>query len=447
MDDILRIMPEDSDAERAVLSCMLLDPESIIPRARTELTREDFYIQANRMIFTVLDEMFAEGEVDLILLQSELRRREELEKVGGLGYLARLVDDVPTTEMFAHYAEKLQRKTQYRELIKVCSTVISECYRQTELPEDLAKRLESHNTSIFETVAETSNTDWKTTLLEYQKEIEAAFLNKGEIPGISTGLPTIDDMTGGFQESELWVLAGRPGSGKTAMLVNIAVSLAQAGIPVGIISLEMSRTKLAGRIISGQTGINSQKIARGYVSQMNLRDIGNTICRSADWPLYIDDRPGLRSIDIEVQCRKWVKENGIKVLFVDYLQLVEANKSRDVEEREVSEKSKGLLNLARRHNITTFSLAQLNRGPENRSRPPKKSDLRGSGAIEQDAHVIALLDRCDPEDDSAIIDVNCIIAKCREGREGVVNLDFNRPITTFTEAKNPGQHSHHSQAK
>ncbi|MDF1815626.1 MAG: replicative DNA helicase [Verrucomicrobiales bacterium] len=433
-----RRMPANDDAERAVLSCMLQDPVNLIAAAGQILHSAAFYTPANRIVFDLLTAGFSHCEVDLVMLQTELRKKGLLDKAGGAQYLAELINDVPTVAMFDYYAEELIRKSRCRQLIEICSETAKNAWEESGDPLELARRLEDYNSRLFESVAATSTTTWRNTLIQYEQEIDSARNNKGGIPGLSTGFSAVDDMTGGLQRNEMWVLAGRPGSGKSAIMVNVAVHLVKAGIPVGIISLEMSRSKLAGRIVSGITGINSQKLSRGMMSDADRNEIGRSVSESSLWPLYIDDRPGLRLFDIEIQCRKWVKNHGIEVIFVDYLQLVEPDQNREIEEREVADKSRGLLNLARRHQITTFALAQLNRGAENRSGPPRKSDLRGSGSIEQDAHVIALLDRTDPGDESAIITVNCIIAKCREGREGTVPLNFNRPVTTFFE---PGRSS------
>jgi replicative DNA helicase len=264
--------------------------------------------------------------------------------------------------------------------------------------------------------------------------IEDARVAGGKIPGISTGFESLDASTNGYQGGQLWLLAARPGAGKTAMLMNLVENLVSANIPTAIYSAEMFAEELAIRSLSGQTRIDSLKLARGDIGKMDFVKLRDAINNSHKWPLWIDDRADMRLVDIQVSARQLVKQSGVRVIFVDYLQLIKEPEGSRNREDAVRRLSDGLKQLAKELDITVVTLAQLNRDAEKRGRPVK-SDLRDSGAIEQDANVILLLNPTEPDSQDPVVDVEVIVAKCRGGKMGPISFEFDRPVTTFREKR------------
>jgi len=370
--------------------------------------------------------------VDLITLSVALRESDRLESVGGPAMLSELLSDVPSPKMLPAYLKTAQDATKRRRMALDCQSLAADACDMGSDIDEVIQRGDTAIRELMKTATTARSRAWREVLGKTIEQIEAARIAGGKIPGISTGFERLDEATNGFQAGQLWVLAARPGQGKSALLMNLAENLVKSDIPTAIFSAEMLAEQLAIRSLSGQTKLDSLRLARGELRQGEFGKMTTAIDKSFSWPLWIDDRAGMRLVDIQVSTRQMTKEHGVKVIFVDYLQLIKEPEGSRNREDAVRRLSDGFTQLAKELGITVIALAQLNRSSEKRDgKKPAVSDLRDSGAIEQDANVIALLHPLDPDSNEQIVDVEIIIGKCRGGRLGPIPFEFDKPTTTF----------------
>ncbi len=434
-----RTPPHSLEAERAVLGGMLLDNKAA-PIALTHLDAEgkDFYSEANRTIFKTALSLIEKGFCDSLLLINALRDRGTLDKVGGASYLASLYDDAISSANIEHYARIIREKSLARALIGAAQSILELAYSPNGT--GAAELLEEAQRSVFEIAASGKKSDIRKAREVASKAfsiIEKRYQQGDELIGISTGLKDLDDITLGLQDSELVIVAGRPGMGKTALAVNIAEHAALEDVPTAIFSLEMSAESLMLRIFAGMSGIDARQIRRGLIGEAEWPRLVQVAGLIGMAPLFIDDSPGLTPLELKARARRLKHEHGIGLLILDYLQLMRGTSKRESREQEIAEISRSLKALARELEIPVIACSQLNRQVENRSdRRPGLADLRESGAIEQDADVIMFLYRDEiynksennPEKGVAEI----IIGKQRNGPSGYrTRVQFQTEIQKF----------------
>ncbi len=445
-DDSLRSMPLNADAERAALSCMLLDPSEILPKAIEKMSPAFFYIPAHRTIFECLLHLYKTrtgGTVDLIVLSTELDQRGQLESVGGPKALAELLDDVPTTALFDDYVGFLKEKFVLRRVIQDCTESVTKAY---DSPENVADFLDSVEKRVLqirnETEQEKGIEDMKVHVLSVIQSIQDMYNGEGNSGGVMTGFHDLDEMTNGFHGGEMIVIAARPSMGKTSFAMNIVENIAirkDNPLAVAVFSLEMSCESLVQRVLCSRSKVQMQKLRGGFLSKQDFPKLMSVAGQLAEAPIWIDDTPGLTINELQAKARRLKQEQDIKLIAIDYLQLLKApdTAGRDGREKEVAEISGGIKGIAKELNIPIIVLAQLNRNPDGRGGKPKMSDLRESGAIEQDADLVGLLMRpevyADDEEDreSKYGEAEFIIAKQRNGPTGEVPLTFHKEFMRF----------------
>ncbi len=446
-EDSLRSMPLNHDAERAALSCMLLDPSEIIPKAVEKLAPGYFYIPAHRIIFECLLHLYKtrpEGKLDLIILTTELDQRGQLEAVGGPKTLADLLDDVPTTALFEDYAVFLKEKFVLRRVIQDCTECVTGAYDGPDNVPDFLDTVEKRVLKIRnETEQERGIEDMKVHVLNVIQSIQDMYNGEGaNSGGVMTGFTDLDEMTNGFHGGEMIVIAARPSMGKTSFAMNIVENIAirkENPVSVAVFSLEMSCESLVQRVLCSRAKVQMQKLRGGFLAKSDFPKLMSVAGQLAESPIWIDDTPGLTINELQAKARRLKQEQDIQIIMIDYLQLLKAPDAarRDGREKEVSEISGGLKGIAKELNIPVIVLAQLNRNPDARGGKPRMSDLRESGSIEQDADLVGLLMRpevyADDEDDRENMqgEAEFIIAKQRNGPTGEVPLTFHKEFMRF----------------
>lgn len=426
-------LPSNPDAEKAVLSCAL-QWEDCFNRIASHPSGSDlFYSPAHREIWSAMTGLHRTGQpIDLITLSGALRDLGRLDAVGGAGMLSELLSDVPSPKMLPTYLRAAQEATKRRMMALNCHSLAADACDLSANIDETIQRADTAIQSLMRSATVARAREWSEVMKSTIQQTESARQAGGKIPGISTGFAQLDEATNGYQPGQLWVLAARPGQGKSALLLNLAENLVKEGIPTAIFSAEMLGEQLAVRSLSGQARIDSLKLARGEINKAEFARLETAIGKSIGWPLWIDDRAGMRLIDILVSTRQLIKERGVKVVFVDYLQLIKEPEGSRNREDAVRRLSDGFTQLAKEMAITVIALAQLNRSSEKRDgKKPQVSDLRDSGSIEQDANVILLLHPLDPDSTEMLVDVEVIVGKCRGGRLGPIPFEFDKPTTTF----------------
>ncbi|WP_120168928.1 replicative DNA helicase [Thermohalobacter berrensis] len=430
-----KVPPHSLEAEQSVLGSMLLDKDSII--TATEMLRsEDFYKEAHNEIFTAIIELHNRNEpVDLITLSEELKKRGTLEAIGGTTYLADLPEGISTTANIKNYCEIVKEKSILRKLIKASNEIISKGY---EADQDINNIIELAEKKIFNITQNRTHEGFssiKNVLMDTFDKIEELFQNKGGLTGVPTGFIDIDNMTSGLQPSDLILVAARPSMGKTAFALNIALNSAlKSDASVAIFSLEMSKEQLVQRMLSAESHVEIQKIRNGQLSEEEWPRLVRAMGPLSQAKIFIDDTPGISVAEMKAKCRKLKIEHGLDLILIDYLQLMQGDGTTENRQQEISQISRGLKGLAREMDCPVVSLSQLSRAPELRSdHRPILSDLRESGAIEQDADVVMLLYRDEyyhPDTDKKNIG-EVIIAKQRNGPTGTVELVWMAQYTKF----------------
>lgn len=432
-----KIPPHDIEAEQAILGCMLTDKDAVI--ATIEALREDdFYREDNKAIYSAILNLYSKNEpIDIITVKAELVESGNLEKVGGLEYLAGLPERVPTTANIDKYIKIAEEKAMLRNLIRSANDLISLGYSETEEVDSIMDMAEKR---VFELASKKNSkgyTPIKDVLVETFAELEKLYNKKGHISGISTGFSQLDYRTSGLHNSDLIIVAARPAMGKSAFAVNIATNVAvKSKVPVAIFSLEMSKEQIGSRILCSEAMVDSNKIRTGQIEDDDWMKLASTLGMLSEAPMYIDDTPGISIMEIRAKCRKLKLEKDIGLVVIDYMQLVQGSgKKNSSREQEISEISRSLKILAKELNIPVIALSQLSRAAEQRKEDhrPMLSDLRESGAIEQDADIVIFLYRDDyynQESEKKNV-AEIILAKHRGGATGTVELAWLPSYTKY----------------
>ncbi len=434
-----RVPPQNLEAERSVLGGILLENQAM-PNVVEILQDEDFYREAHRKIFrAMLDLSERNDPVDLITLTEEVNRKGSLQDVGGAVYLASLADEVPTAANILYYAKIVKEKSVLRQLIEAATEVARQGYEQ---PEDAVAFLDKAEQTILEISRRQQRQGFvplRTVLQDAFQTIEQLYDKQGMLSGVGTGFVEFDHKTSGLQRSDLIIIAGRPSMGKTAFALNIARNVAvKGGTPVAVFSLEMSREQLATRLLCAEAKIDASKLRSGYIKRADFPKLTKAADVLSRAPIFIDDSPAMHVREMRGKARQMKREHQIELIIVDYLQLMQGTGRVENRVQEISEISRSLKQLAKELNIPILALSQLNRGVENRpDKRPMLADLRESGAIEQDADVIAFIYREEfyfrdkPECRGK---AELIIGKQRNGPVGTVDLIFQPEYTMFHDA-------------
>jgi replicative DNA helicase len=433
-----RVPPHDLDAERSVLSSLLLDPRAFHD-VSLELRADDFYHPAHQTVYRAMLAIHEEGRpVDLITLSEQLNARKQLDQVGGTVFLAEVADFAATAANVAHHARIVRDKSVKRRLAAVATEIVESSFEDAGSADELLDFAES---KIFDVSKAQSRSTFQSLHAEMPGTfdyVEAIMNRGGELTGIPTGFRDLDQMTGGLQAGELVVIAARPSMGKTAFALNIARNAAvDHGKKVAVFSLEMTTRSLIIRLLSSEAAIDFSSLRKGFLPMTDYRRLQTAADKLTNAEIWIDDSGALDILEIKAKSRRLHAEHGLDLVVLDYLQLAHAEGRRDRKDLEVAEISKGLKALAKELEIPVISLSQLNRGPEQRDpdkRRPMMGDLRESGAIEQDADVIAFIYRDvvynkDTEDPRL---AEIIIEKQRNGPTGTVKLDFEGRFARFS---------------
>lgn len=430
-----RIPPHSIEAEQSVLGSMILDKESI--NTAIEIIRpEDFYKEANGEIFEAILLLFNKNEpVDLITLSEELKRRGTLENIGGVTYLANLSSGVATTANTKYYCKIVEEKSLLRRLIRSSNEIMGKAYEDAE---EVTAIIEKAEKDIFDITQGTHREGFSPiseVLLTSFAKIEEMAANKGGLTGLTTGFIDIDNKLSGLQKSDLVLLAARPSMGKTAFGINIATNAAlKAKANVAIFSLEMSKEQLVQRMISATAHVDLQKIISGNLSEDEWLQIINSMGPLSQSNVYIDDTAGIPLMEMKAKCRRLKIEKGLDLIVIDYLQLMTMEGHNENRQQEISAISRGLKALAKEMDCPVIALSQLSRAPELRAdHRPILSDLRESGAIEQDADIVMFLYRDDYyHEESELKNIGeVIVAKHRNGPTGTVELVWKGEFTKF----------------
>ncbi|HPV02566.1 MAG TPA: replicative DNA helicase [Clostridiales bacterium] len=429
------VPPHNIEAEQAVLGCMLLDSD-VIPTVTELIRSSDFYREDHREICeAIIDIVEKAGPVDIITVAEQLQQRGTLEKVGGIDYLASITSAVPTTANARHYAKIVEEKSLLRRLIKAAQDIAGMSYDEAEEAEFVLDKAEKAIFDIIERRSTQGFTHIKDVLLETFSRLEELYNSKSPITGVPTGFTDLDMKTAGLQNSDLILIAARPGMGKTAMALNIAQYAAvQKHVPVALFNLEMSKDQLVNRMLCSEVMVDSHKMRTGKLDDEDWKKIARALGPLSEAPIYIDDTPGLTVMDIRAKCRRLKLEKRLGLVVIDYLQLMRGRGRAENRQQEVSEISRSLKILAKELNVPVVTMSQLSRGPESRTdHRPMLSDLRESGAIEQDADIVMFLYRDDyynPDSDKKNI-AEVIIAKHRNGSTGTIYLKWFGQYTKF----------------
>ena len=431
-----KVPPHDIEAEQAVLGSMLTDKDAVIA-AMEVLKPESFYRDDDKAIYEAMQNLYSRAEpIDLITLKNELETMSKLEQVGGLEYLANLPEKAPTSANVQKYISIVEEKSMLRGLIKTANELIELGYSQTEDVEDIMDHAEKKIFDIMQNKNQKGYTPIKDVLVESFTKLEELYNRKQPITGVPTGFTDLDYRTAGLHGSELILLAARPAMGKTAFVLNIAANAAIRGkTGVAIFSLEMSKDQLVNRMLCSEAMVDSNKMRTGKLEEGDWEKLAQAIGPLSESNIFIDDTPGITVMEIRTKCRKLKLEKDIGLVVIDYLQLITGNSKRGgSREQEISEISRSLKILAKELNVPVIALSQLSRAVEQRpDHRPMLSDLRESGAIEQDADIVMFLYRDDVYNkESEKKDIaEVIIAKQRGGSTGTVDLLWMGNYTKF----------------
>ncbi len=432
-----RSVPQSLEAEAAVLGSMVLDHECI-GQIIQQVKSDAFYRAEHRLIFDGIVALYEKASsIDLVLLRDELKKRNHLKEVGGVDYLVKVVDSVPSAANFGYYLEIVKDKAMMRELITAASDILSGAYTETG---QIAEKLDEAEQKIFKVTQKkvTGNAlPIKDLLMQAFEIIDSR--KESHITGLPTGIRELDELTCGLQNGEMIIIAGRPSMGKTSFALNVAEHIgADNDISVAVFSLEMGKLQVAERILCSRSHVDAQLVRKGMLSTDQYQQLIQTGSELSEKPIYIDDSPGLTPLQVRGKARRLKSQYDIKCIVIDYLQLMSLGTGRvESRQQEITTISRYLKALARELDLPVVVLSQLNRSPENREgHRPRMSDLRESGSIEQDADVVMLLHREDyyhrgeaDYDDTGEAEI--IIAKQRNGPTGAIKMVFEEKFTRF----------------
>lgn len=435
-----KIPPQDLEAEKCILGSLMLDKEAIY-KVADSLNADDFYKDSHRKIYQAMIDLFERSEpIDFLSLSTRLKEKEELEDLGGSGYLTECVNAVPTAAHVSNYAKIVQRKRTLRDLISTSYEISSLGYNQTEDVDILLDEAEKRIFSVAQKGLTQRFLPVKDALEEAFQRIDNLSKHKSAIRGVSTGFVDLDKILSGFQKSDLIILASRPSMGKTSLAMDFARHIAiHQKLPVGIFSLEMSMDQIIDRLIAGESNVDLWKIRTGHLSDSgednDFARIREALGILNEAPIYIDDAAVINVLQMRAMARRLQAEKGLGLLVIDYLQLIEPKKSNeDSIVRQITDISRSLKALSKEMNVPVLALSQLSRAVEQRTpQIPRLADLRESGSLEQDADVVMFIyreDRYRPETSRRNI-ADILIAKHRNGPTGKVELYFDETRVSF----------------
>lgn len=433
-------LPSHIEAEKAVLGALLLNDKQLSAVIEI-LEARDFYLPAHGIIFQSMIDVFNHMQrLDIVTLQDELEKKNVLEAVGGIVYLLSLQEDIPVVGLLTQHAAIIKEKSVLRDLIDAASNIMTGCYNQNE--EDISNLLDAAEKTIFQIAEKRTDKNfvqlniWLKKTFQHLSDIKS---NTGGLTGIPSGYNYLDKMTSGFQKGDLLILAARPSMGKTALSLNIAANAAAQGYTVGFFSLEMSAEQLTLRLLSTESTIAHHNIRNVTITSDEWVEVTNAAARLAQYKLFIDDQAALDIMSLRAKARQLKMQSGVDFIIVDYLQLLHSGKKHENRHQEVSEISRSLKGLAKELGIPILALSQLSRAVDSRmDKRPMLSDLRESGAIEQDADLIMFLYRdivYNPDTDNPAA-AELIIGKQRNGPTGTVPLSFLKELTKFEDMDN-----------
>jgi replicative DNA helicase len=447
-----RLPPHSLEAEQGVLGCVLLSPRETLGDSIEKFkgNSDVFYDLRHKAVYELLVGMYDRKEaIDLVTVQQRLRDLNQLEAVGGLAYLASLPDAVPSAANFTYYADIVREKHLLRRMIQTCTSVVSRVYEQEGEVEALLDEVERDVLRISEDRVEMESRTIKDLVKRAIGTIEEFHQRQGMLMGLGTGFTDLDKMTGGLLEGQMVVIAARPSMGKTSLAMNIAEHVAvEQRQPVGVFSLEMTAESLVLRMLCSRSRVNLRNIRDGFLAERDFPKLTGAAGKLAGAPLFVEDSPSLSILQLRAKARRMAQQHGIKLFVIDYLQLLHSTARRaENRQQEIADISNGIKALAKELKVPVIVLSQLNREVEKeRNRKPRLSDLRESGAIEQDADLVALLYKPSSGDEDEggggaepdAVAVNLLIAKQRNGPTGEVPLTFLKGYTRFESAAKVG---------
>jgi replicative DNA helicase len=429
--------PQNIEAEESLISAILVDNNTLLDVIEI-LAPEDFYRTAHQKIFAAITDLFNKAEpIDLVTLANKLKEKGHLEEIGSASYLARLVDTVPLAVNAQHYAKIVHDKAALRRLIEKANAIVKRCFEERGNADDVIDFAESAIFEISEKKSQQAFYPLSKIILGNIETLEENQGNRSLVTGVPTGFSRLDNLTSGFQNSDLIILAARPSMGKTALALNIARNAAvDANIPVAVFSLEMSKEQLSLRMLCSEARIDSSRLRGGFFSMEDWHRLTDAAGILSESPIYIDDSASLSAMDIRAKARRLKMEKNIGLVVIDYLQLMQGRASAERRDIEISEISRSLKALAKELDLPVLALSQLNRMLEQRNdKRPRLSDLRESGALEQDADVVAFIYRDEvynKEEDNPNKGVaEILLSKQRNGPTGDIYLTFLNSYTRF----------------
>jgi replicative DNA helicase len=432
-----RVPPHSTEAEQSVLGSLLLDKD-LLPDIAGKLKSDDFYMEQHREIFEAILDLYDQNKpVDLITVSEQLTKRGSLARVGDYEYLSNLAVAVPTTANARHYASIVEEKSLLRKLIHAANEISRKSYEATGDAMDVLNDAEKYIFDIVQNRNQTGLVPIGDVLESTFKQLEMLYNSAGELTGVPSGFSDLDRKTSGFQKSDLILVAARPAMGKTAFVLNIAAHAAiHRQVPVAIFSLEMGKEQLVNRILSMEALVELEKMRSGKLEDEDWKNLARSLGALTKAPIYIDDNAAINVMEIMSKCRRLKMRRGLGMIIIDYLQLMQGRRQTDNRQQEISEISRSLKIMAKELEVPVIALSQLSRAPEMRSaehRRPVLSDLRESGAIEQDADIVIFLYRDDyyNEDSDKKNITEVILAKHRNGSIGTVELAWVPQYTKF----------------
>ena len=441
--ELTRSAPQNISAEQATLGSILLEKDSILNCVEI-LQCEDFYKSAHQIIYKCALELFEKNQaVDLVTLTEELQKKKQLDEVGGASYLATLMSSVPTAANVFYYARIVEEKAILRKLINHATQIVSMGYEEQEEARVLLDKAENLIFDVSQQKLKNFFTPIKDLLTESFEKIEDLYHSGNFITGVPTGFIQLDELTTGFQPSELIIVAGRPSMGKTAFCMNIAQFAAiQHKVPVAVFSLEMSKSQIVQRMLCSEARIDTHALRRGMMPEEDWPKLSLAAGRLSAAPIFIDDSAGISPLEIKAKARRLKAQYDLGLILIDYLQLIQTGLRVENRQQEISQISRSLKGLARELNIPVVAVSQLSRAVELRSNQrPRLSDLRESGALEQDADVVAFIYREEyykPKSSKKGI-AEVIISKQRNGPTGTIELAFLKEYTRFENLARTGE--------
>ncbi len=442
-----KVQPQAVALEEAVLGAIMLDKDAF-PTATEILRAESFYIEAHQLIYTTMSEIYGQSQpIDLLTVHEALKKAGALEKAGGITYLMELTNKIASAANLEFHARIIAQKYIQRELIRVSTTIIEDSYDETK---DVFELLDMAEQSLYDITDKNLSSGYeslKMLAIQAQREIEAASQKGSEMTGVTTGYVELDKLTSGWQPSDLIIIAARPGMGKTAFTLSLAKNAAEVGRGVAVFSLEMASVQLVQRLISMDAEISGSKLRNGQMEDYEWKKLHESVEKLADIPIFIDDTPGINIFELRAKCRRLKQKHDISMIVIDYLQLMSGapgGGGGGNREQEISAISRALKGLAKELKVPVIALSQLSRAVESRGgeKRPMLSDLRESGAIEQDADIVTFIYRPGyygiEEGDMGVPSdlTEIIVAKHRNGSLDTVELKF---VGQYVKFEDPGE--------